>query len=121
MEKKTLLEARITQYLQKHISALGPIKWQRHGKGSGLITIKNLKVYSFSWGKQRFSLDFDIDYTEVEPPTYTWGRSKQYLGRKRNDEIRSHFQWCQNELSTITKVLNVTNVNIKSIKLKKKK
>ena len=114
----TTVQEKIENILKKKVQDIGQIEHSSNW-GSGIVTIKNVRVESY-WGKNRFELYFDVVYKPTSEYKRSYWQTAQVIGRRRNDNIRSRFEYSYNNpLAELYKVLNVKTITIRKITVRK--
>jgi len=115
----TTVQEKIEKIIKKKVQDIGPIEHSSNW-GSGIITIKNVRVENY-WGKNnRFELYFDVVYKPTSEYKRSYWQTAQVIGRRRNDNIRSRFEYSyDNPLDELYKVLNVKTITINKITVRK--
>ena len=112
------VQEKIASIIKKKVQDVGPIEHSSNW-GSGIITIKNVRVESY-WGKNRFELYFDIVYKPTSEYKRSYWQTPQVIGRRRNDNIRSRFEYSRdNPFDSLYKVFNIRTITISKITVKK--
>ena len=86
------------------------------GEGDIVIT----KVRCENYGMSNMELIVSVRYTQTRKESNWRYVSPQYLGRRRNDKIKSMIQYsCNHEINSLAKVFGAKFVNVEKITVKK--
>jgi hypothetical protein len=86
------------------------------GEGDIVIT----KVRCENYGMLNMELIVSVKYIQKSKETYWRHVSPQFLGRRRNDKIKSMIQYSNNhEINSLAKVFGIRFVNVEKITVKK--
>jgi hypothetical protein len=86
------------------------------GEGDIVITKVECKDFGFS----HMELIVNVKYIQTKKETNWRYASPQWLGRRRNDKIKSMIQYsCNHEINSLAKVFGIRFLNVDKITVKK--